>query len=78
MSPVIARRPFKMPVTRLVWNTELPRQLGRAHSEFFEFFGQVLTWVYSSKSHDGFLLANLRCKISAFSPTNSSLRRELI
>jgi hypothetical protein len=24
------------------------------------------------------ILANLRCKISAFSPTNSSLRRELI
>ena len=26
----------------------------------------------------GIVLANLRCKISAFSPTNSSLRRELI
>ncbi len=31
--------------------TDLSRQFRRAHTECFQFFGQVLTWMDSSKSH---------------------------
>ncbi len=51
----MARRPFKMPVIRLV-GTSSWRANPRHHAEFLEFFGQVLAGMYRDYCHSAVLM----------------------
>jgi hypothetical protein len=43
VSPIMARRPFKMLVTRFLGTSSLQCKLGRARAQFLQLFGQVFS-----------------------------------